>query len=189
MLIIGVSGKAKAGKDTFVEILRDKIVLFDTKRKINIQVIPFAKRLKEIAFQKFPEFKKNLEAKDEIGRKLLQFLGTDFYRDTVDENFWIKELKKQVNMYTDILLIPDCRFENEIDMLNNLDDPNLGDIGLHVHVNNNNVPLLEHKSEGRLVNYKIDIRLENNTTIDEFEKGAVEQVFNKIVLPHIKNVA
>lgn len=188
MLIIGVSGKAKAGKDTFVEILRDKIVLFDNKRQVNIQVIPFAKRLKELAVQKFPEFKKNIDAKDDIGRKLLQFLGTDFYRETVDENFWIKEMKKQINMYTDILLIPDCRFENEIDMLNNMEEPHLGDVGLHVHINNDNVPLLDHKSEGRLTEYKVDILLDNSFTIDKFEKEIVKKVYNQIVLPILKNV-
>ena len=61
--------------------------------------------------------------KDETGRELLQFLGTDVVRNN-NENCWVNcviGLVKGLQTEYDYVLIPDCRFPNEIESWNDTD--------------------------------------------------------------------
>lgn len=47
---------------------------------------------------------------------LLQVLGTEWGRKTIDEDVWVKCLKKKVEgCQTGLVVVADCRFENEFD--------------------------------------------------------------------------
>jgi hypothetical protein len=68
-------------------------------------------------------------------RKLLQLIGTDFFRRHVDENFWINLAPKSN------IIVSDVRFENEIDHILHNDgimvkivDPALNEISSSSHV-------------------------------------------------------
>lgn len=51
-------------------------------------------------------------------RKIMQFMGTEFFR-RLDMYIWIKILDSKIKYYkTDFLIISDCRFINEFEMLN-----------------------------------------------------------------------
>lgn len=106
MNVIAISGKAEAGKDTFAtffkEIVNDKRVL----------VVHYADYLKFIARQYFDWDGR----KDAEGRELLQYLGTDIVRKK-SPDFWVEAVIRLIfalEDYYDFVLIPDCRFPNEI---------------------------------------------------------------------------
>ena len=56
--------------------------------------------------------------KDDEGRTLLQYVGTDIIREN-NPNYWVKFLVGILEMFYnewDYVLIPDCRFPNEVDI-------------------------------------------------------------------------
>jgi hypothetical protein len=58
------------------------------------------------------------------GRKFLQDFGTEGHRDVFGSEFWVEALfdsydKRRPDNNPDILVIPDCRFPNEIDAVHN----------------------------------------------------------------------
>lgn len=109
MLVFTVSGKAGAGKDYFAEVLADRFK-WDGRR---VLITHYADLLKYI-LQEYCEWDGN---KDERGRRLLQYVGTDLFRNSVDENYWIDFLISVLRVFKnqwDIVIIPDARFPNEI---------------------------------------------------------------------------
>lgn len=106
--IILISGKARSGKDTFAMYLKDEICLHGKKPLI----IRYGDILKFICKE---YFNWNGE-KDEIGRTLLQKIGTDLCRYN-NPNIWVNcviEIIKGLQSNYDYVLIPDTRFPNEI---------------------------------------------------------------------------
>jgi hypothetical protein len=113
--IILASGKAEHGKTTFTKIL------MDTFDQLNIKYvkIAYADYVKFVA-QKY--YKWN-GIKDEVGRKILQWVGTDYVR-SIDPNFWVDTVIRFVNVFGSeykYILIDDCRFPNEIEKWYELD--------------------------------------------------------------------
>lgn len=47
---------------------------------------------------------------------LLQVLGTQWGRETIDQNIWVKIMREKIQQESeaDLILIGDCRFENEL---------------------------------------------------------------------------
>ena len=114
MMLIGISGRAGAGKSTFRNYLAHAYT--DLTHLDNIEVIPFALALKELAVSMGWRGKK-----DEKGRRLLQLLGTEVCRECLGEDYWIK---KWLDRYTkaliaekSIVIIDDIRFLNELQFL------------------------------------------------------------------------
>ena len=57
-------------------------------------------------------------------RQLAQWLGTDVYRNQFDEEVWLKNMyfriKEYINNPNVLVLITDCRFNNEAEFVKNL---------------------------------------------------------------------
>jgi len=107
--IINVSGKAQHGKDTFCDLLKTEL---ESKGKRCLR-IAYADYLKFIC-SKYFGWNGN---KDEVGRELLQWIGTDKVRDEY-LNFWLDAVINLVTVFQndfDYVLISDCRFKNEAD--------------------------------------------------------------------------
>lgn len=107
MIIIPINGKARHGKDTFAELLKNE---FENLGK-RVLIIRYADYLKFLAKEYFGW---NGE-KDEKGRTILQHIGTDRVRKKF-ENFWIEKVSSVVWMFEedfDVVIIPDARFPNE----------------------------------------------------------------------------
>ena len=105
---ICVSGKAQHGKDTTAQALKE--LLIENGKKV--EIIHYADLLKHICKSFFGW---NGE-KDEKGRTLLQYVGTDVVR-TQKPNYWVEFVLGVVELFPnewDYLIIPDCRFPNEI---------------------------------------------------------------------------
>lgn len=111
--IICISGKARHGKDTFGEYLKDALF----KTNASVLVTHYGDLLKYVA-EKFWGW--NGE-KNSAGRSLLQEIGTDIVRDKYPE-YWVKFVADMLEFSYGVweyILIPDCRFENECGALFN----------------------------------------------------------------------
>lgn len=108
MKIINISGKAQHGKDTTALILKDKLELKNKK----VLITHYADLVKYVCKQYF-----NWDGqKNEKGRTILQYIGTDVVR-IKKPNYWVDFIQGFVEMFQDdfdYVLIPDCRFSNEI---------------------------------------------------------------------------
>jgi len=108
MVIVPINGKARHGKDTFAQMLKAEL---EAKGK-RVLIVRFADYLKFIAKEYFGW---NGE-KDEVGRTLLQFIGTDRVRAKY-EDFWVETVARLLWIFEhdfDVVLIPDARFPNEV---------------------------------------------------------------------------
>lgn len=107
--IICISGKAQHGKDTSARILKDILV----KCGYRVLITHYGDLVKYVCKTFFDW---NGE-KDEAGRSLLQFVGTDRVR-AQRPNYWVDFVVSIVQMFPDqwdYVIIPDSRFPNEID--------------------------------------------------------------------------
>ncbi len=165
MRVVCISGKAMAGKDTFASMLKSELECSGQK----VIITHFGDLLKYIcsAF-----FEWNGE-KDEHGRTLLQHIGTDIVRARQPDywvNFMVGILKLFDNEW-DYVLISDCRFPNEIDMLKAA-----GHDVTHVRIERDNFtsPLTKgqrnHSSETALDNITPDYLVYNRGTLECLRK-------------------
>lgn len=163
MKIICISAKARHGKDASAEILKD---FFEANGK-KVLVTHFADLLKYIckAF-----FNWNGE-KDNAGRTLLQKVGTDII-GRQQPDFWVNFLVDIFKFFEnewDIVLIPDCRFPIEFEVLKEAFDVELLRIERPNFDNGLTNEQKNHKSEIALDNYSYDVKILNNGTLEELE--------------------
>jgi hypothetical protein len=185
-MIIGISGKARSGKDTFAEFFGKAL----SKQTGYIYVMmAYAHELKCMAQKEFDLSWDQLwgdekETPDErymktpephsqhytywTGREIMQAFG-EFYR-SIEYNFWVRKLfsAAEEKEYENVI-ITDCRYPNEIDPIKERD-------GYHIRVNrntDNNVHGKDHASETSLDDgYKVDFDIDNNGTIEDLKKAA-----------------
>lgn len=111
MRVIVISGKARHGKDTTGELLREALEA-DGHR---VLVTHYADLVKYVCKQFFGWD----GVKDEKGRSILQYVGTDVVRKQAPD-FWVWFVSSILKLFYDnwdFVLIPDCRFPNEIQYL------------------------------------------------------------------------
>lgn len=162
MKILCISGKAQHGKDVAASIFRDKY----TEAGKKVLVIHNADLLKFMCKQLFGW---NGE-KDDYGRHLLQYVGTDVVR-LQEPDFWVGFIKKVADFFNgewDYIIVPDCRFPNEIECLRG---GNYDVVHIRVVRPGFISPLppeqQQHPSETALDNVKPDILLLNDGTISD----------------------
>lgn len=108
MKIICISGVARSGKDTSASIIKTHL----ESRGKRVLVTHYADLLKFMCRQLFNW---NGE-KDELGRHILQYVGTDIVRKQVPD-FWVDFIIQELKLFPDqwdFVIIPDCRFPNEL---------------------------------------------------------------------------
>jgi hypothetical protein len=106
--VICISGKAQHGKDTSAGYLKEFLEENDKK----VLIAHYGDLVKYVC-RTFFDWDGN---KDEAGRTLLQYVGTDQIRKKTPD-FWVKFIKDILDHFPnewDYVLIPDCRFPNEI---------------------------------------------------------------------------
>ena len=111
MKIICISGKAQNGKDTTAKFLEETL----TSQGHRVLIAHYWDLLKYICRAFFGWDGK----KDEKGRSLLQYVGTDKIRE-VNPDFWVAFIASILRIFKDewdYVLIPDCRFPNEFEFL------------------------------------------------------------------------
>ena len=108
-LIIILSGKARAGKDTTANFIKE---IYKDKKVLNLQ---YSSYIKEYA-KKISNWDGSEETKP---RELLQKLGTDIIRNKLGSDFFVEKLIQDIKVYSfffDVITISDARFKIEIDI-------------------------------------------------------------------------
>lgn len=116
-MIVGLAGRKGSGKSTVAEILKDKF---------GYRTMSFATPLKDMlmAMGVTEDEIYNIDLKEKplerfggkSPRELLQLLGTDFARNMVAEDVWVRALEARIDP-KDMLVIDDVRFPNEAEMI------------------------------------------------------------------------
>jgi len=184
-MIIGVSGRARAGKNVFAEFLAEELHRRTGKAYI---MMAYADELKNMAQKELDLSWDQLwgeekESKDKryvrlyddrddythwTGREIMQSLG-QFFRG-FDPDFWTKKLFKTIEEkeYENVI-ITDVRYPNEV-------DPVVERRGYHIRVNrpmDNKIHGKTHESETSLdAPYKVDFSIVNSGTLDDLRKLA-----------------
>lgn len=165
MKIFCISGKAQHGKDTTANFMCEAL---EEKGK-SVLIFHYADLLKYIAKQYFGWD----GVKDENGRKLLQELGTDVIRKK-NPDYWVMFAVGFLRLFIDrwdYVLIPDCRFPNEINVLKEA-----GFDVTHIRVKRPNfdnglTPEQQwHPSEIALDNIKADQIITNAGTLNDLKE-------------------
>lgn len=165
MKVILISGKAQHGKDTFADFFR-MVAERNSKKCLTIR---YGDMLKFVAKQYYDW---NGE-KDLVGRTLLQTLGTDIVRKN-NENAWVNcvmEIVVGLKTEFDYVLIPDARFENEIE---NWKDINIPTISVRVNRYDSNLEPFDNKLSKEQREHPSEISLDNYDKFDYIVKNVTE---------------
>jgi cytidylate kinase len=169
--IIMVSGKARHGKDTICDFIRE----YYNDRGLKTLNLQYSSYIKEYA-KKISGWDGSDDTKP---RELLQQLGTEVIRNKIDPLFFVKRIIGDIRVYSyffDLITISDGRAKVEIDIpkkeLNNviairINRPNF-DNGLTEEQKN-------HFTEIDLDDYdNYDYVIENDGTIEELKKKVLD---------------
>lgn len=184
-MIIGISGKARSGKDTFAKMLATEL---NVKAEESYILMAYAEELKVRCQQDFDLSYDQLWGDDKevpdkrypkpdgdgywTGREIMQAYG-QFMR-TIDNDFWVKNLFRVIEDkgYTNVI-ITDLRHINEADAVADRE-------GFNIRVERTNrteVHGTEHPSEVALDDYgKFDFTVVNDSSLDQLRLTAKETV-------------
>lgn len=163
MKVCCISAKARHGKDTAAEFIKEHLEY----RGKRVLITHFADLLKFIC-TKFFDWDGN---KDERGRTLLQYIGTDVV-GAKNPAYWAEFIVSILKMFEnewDYVLIPDCRYPIEVDTVRN----SFKTILLRVERPGFDSGLTDeqkrHPSEVDMDNYEFDVLLLNNGNLESFK--------------------
>lgn len=167
MKVICISGKAEHGKDTLAGMMKEVL----EQKGERVLITHYGDLVKYVAKTFF-----NWDGlKNEEGRTLLQYIGTDKVRQK-NVNFWVEFIAEILDIFSDrwdVVLIPDCRFANEIDvLLNNGFAVTSVRINRENHVSALTPDQLSHASETSVDDIVADY-IVTNTTLEELYESAV----------------
>lgn len=176
--VIAISGHAGNGKDTVAKMLKETLETDGYK----VLITHYADLLKYICKSYFDWDGE----KDEKGRSLLQFVGTDVIRN-INENYWVDFVLDMIYFFSDCwdyVIIPDTRFPNEVEHLRER-----GENTIHLRVERTNFtsPLTKeqqaHPSETALDNVEPDYLIKNSGGLDELKaeirRWVMEDLYEK----------
>lgn len=175
MQIICIGGMAQSGKDSLADCLTQIL----SSKGFKTLTLHHADYLKFICKQYFGWD----GVKDEKGRTLLQYIGTDVARKK-DPYFWVNVIKNFLIMFGqeyDFIFIPDCRFVSEIETYKEI----YNTTSVRMHRPNFDNGLTEaqknHESETALNNYSFDVTINCSSGMDNVMQSAktfVEEVLD-----------
>lgn len=172
--IIGLSGKARVGKDTAAEFLAQH----------GFKRIAFADPLKNAASIMFgiprsdfddPEKKEKLNLDWALSpRQIAQRLGTEGGRNVFGHSFWVKRAALTIKQLVEAhgpsdFVITDCRFDEEAEWIRRR-----GGIVIEVR-RKDAAPVAAHSSENGISEFLVDERIDNNGTLEEFEAAVLKK--------------
>jgi dephospho-CoA kinase len=182
MSLIAICGFQGSGKDTLANILIEK----------GYTKVSFAGLLKDVVAIIFSWNRDLLEGTTEKSRKwretvdewwsnrlnipnltpryVLQQIGTDVFRNHFHQDIWVAAIERKISNMSGVV-ITDCRFPNEIDMIKKLN----GSI-LHIYrgelptwFGSEDIPKDIHISEILWTKYKFDKTINNNGDIKQLK--------------------
>lgn len=166
MKVILISGKARHGKDTLATYLQQYL----ERNEERVLIAHYADLVKYVCKTFFHWD----GVKDELGRHMLQYVGTDVMR-SYDPDFWVRFLSEILTCFSDkwdYVIIPDTRFRNEIDGMRKQFET------VHIRIVNPNAESdlssdqMAHPSETELDDVKPDVWLYNRGTLEDLRESA-----------------
>ena len=156
--IIGISGNAQCGKDTFFKIAHGILKEQDTRA----MRMAFADAVKQDCHQLLVKRSGISAFTDDVIQKqlirpLLVAYGTDLMRK-LDEDYWINRLKLSIELSRHmkaISFITDVRYENEADWIHNDEEG----LTIHIHKVGNKPANKEEKEQESVLKDKADVSL------------------------------
>ena len=153
--VIGVTGKARSGKDTLSEHLYTRLG-FDCNRAAFAD--PVKDMLRAIGIDNIEGYKEEVHPLLGVtSRKMMQTLGTEWGREAIGEDTWIN-LTKEKGKGKKFLVISDVRFENEANFVR--------ENGILLHVTGRGGIKGFHKSESGVKFQLGDFRIDNGYDIE-----------------------
>jgi len=180
-MLIGICGKANAGKDSVAKFIQECI---------NCRIVHWADPLKEMLISYFGlnyEDVYTQEGKEKYNeywgmknREILQKFGTNACRDNFCVDVWIKtmELRIKNDIEKENILIADTRFDNEAEFIRKND-------GIIIEVVRKSGTFLtkrlsEHSSENGISKEFITYVIYNEGTLQDLQEKVVK-IINEIV--------
>lgn len=169
-MIIGLTGKARSGKDTAAAQLV----------KGGFEHYWFSKPMKDACRSIFGwsddelygDLKEVVDKRFGISpRVALQTLGTEWGRDCINKDLWINIAKLKMQASENIV-ISDCRFDNEAEAI-----LSMGGVVVEI-VRGDAINVNAHSSEVGISKSLISCVIQNNSTIEEFN-NIVDYIFLK----------
>ena len=133
MLVIGIAGKKRNGKDTVARMLMscaERAGIKATRRALADTLKEECARMIAIELGESGQVSKYLDVLQEMHddatkekyRLLLQWWGTEFKRGMVSDNYWVDKLRDWLLQHKshsqqEIFVVPDVRFPNEVEMI------------------------------------------------------------------------
>lgn len=175
MKVIAVSGRARHGKDTVANILQKQL----EEDGHRVLITHYADLLKYICTTFF-----NWNGdKDDAGRTLLQYVGTDVVRKN-NPDYWVDFVADILNYFEDqwdYVVIPDTRFPNEF---NRLKERGLDAVHLRVVRPDFVSPLTKeqqaHPSETALDDVKPDFYIVNDSDLKTLKRKTITWIMEDL---------
>lgn len=168
MMLIGLSGFARSGKDTVADYLVEnygftKLAFADPMREALYRLNPFitvAEMLRvPLASAVDGLGWEQLKVDSPDIRPLMQRLGTEVGRNMFGQDFWVEQAIKRASAY-DRVVFSDCRFVNEADAVINSDGEVWRITRPGISAAN------QHVSETALDNYEFTTTLDNSGSLE-----------------------
>jgi hypothetical protein len=174
-LVVGMIGKAGSGKDTVGDYLVEEFGFFRSSLAAPLKACiktmfmldhhtVYDREARELPLDDFPDWSV---------RKLLQFVGTELFRNNFDQDVWVKLLKRQIRQ-CDLsrVVVTDVRFPNELNGIKKMEETDNVDVKFIKVIRNGvvgvDVGIKNHESEAHdLIG---DFIIENNGTIDDLKR-------------------
>lgn len=183
-MLIGLSGYAQSGKDTFASFLIDDYGYehraFARKLKLALvrldpmvdYVSPRTGKTEWFRLSEATRYYGGLEALKQNSpevRKLMQRLGTEVGRNTFGEDFWVDQALEGYTHYSDTskIVVTDTRFPNEVEAIRKRG----GQVWRVTRPGN--APINAHPSETAIDDVKFDRYINNAGTIEDLRSIAV----------------
>lgn len=186
-MIIGLSGTMGVGKSTAVEVLRGSA---EGRPVFNVKFAQPLYDIQEMVYDRIsPVFKRPPEfVKD---RKLLQWLGTEWGRDSISKTLWVDLWKARTTQILGqspgaVVVCDDVRFDNEADAIHHMGgqvilltgkrtaDRAAGGVGIQ-----------GHSSEAGIAAHLVDMSVANDGTLDAF-KAKLCALYRDVLTEHSK---
>lgn len=181
-MIVTVSGKAGAGKDTIADYLITK----HSFKKISL-ADPIKRLVKDVfaltEFQVYDRVEREKPLEQWGGRsvrQLLQHIGTELFRDNIDPDIWVKSLWYTIKDSSYNYVIPDVRFPNELNFFKeNIPKNRFTSIKVIRGGCDGKVGIAGHRSES--YDLPAEHIIENNGTMEELYTKVDDFMCNMIV--------
>lgn len=168
MRVLCISAKAQHGKDTAAALIKEYLEAQDKR----VLITHYADLVKFVCTKFF-----NWDGqKDEKGRTLLQYVGTDVI-SSQQPSYWVDFVISILKFFEnewDYVLIPDCRYPVEVTRMSTAFETQI----LRIERPNFESGLTEkqkqHVSETSMDNYFFDAIIYNDSTLESFKEKLIE---------------